>query len=72
MHGTPSRRMIRYDPSSSGEYDYLYAEPPVPVQLGGSRNLLEFPNMLFNNLAKEGMGKHLHLAESEILLYWDL
>ena len=65
--------MIRYDPSYSGDYDYRYVEPqPAPVQVGGSRNLLEIPNMLFNNLAKEGMGKHLHLAQSEILLYWDL
>merc|ERR1712224_796252 len=57
VHGTPSRRMIRYDPSYSSDYDYRYVEPqPVPVQVGGSRNLLEIPNMLFNNLAKEGMG----------------
>ena len=77
VHGSPASYgwLIRNYPSYSVDYDYLYGEPqPVPVrpvQLGGSRNILEVPNMLFNNLAKEGMGKHLHLAQREILLYWD-
>ena len=78
VHGSPAsyNRMIWNYPSYSVNYDYLYGEPqPVPVrpvQLGGSRNILEVPNKLFNDLAKKGMGKHLHLVQSEIFFYWDL
>ena len=43
------------------------ADPqPVRVRLGGNKNLLEIPNMLFNNFAKDIMGKNLHVDVVEI------
>ena len=64
MHYQLSVQVVFGSPAFYNNDDYYYNEVQ-PVRLGGSRNLLEIPNMLFNNLAKAGMGKHMHVVHRE-------
>ena len=59
MHYQLSVQVVFGSPAFYNNNDF-YNDDLQPVRLGGSRNLLEIPNMLFNNLAQAGMGKHMH------------